>query len=1482
MSAVPEPAPNEAPTPRPRRRRRLLIGASVVACLLVAAYFTLTSRWVLGRIVLAQLGNILGGPVSASRVSFTPGGVVVLEHPSLRAPGVEGDAGEVFAAARIKAEVRLAAVLVGGKVIESITLDRPIVRISQSVVDGSVNIGALRQRRADDATPAPPASTPKASPEDLLPRITLNSGVIEVGEHDDHSFRSLKRFDLEGRAVSAPDSRGDLLISLRESPAPGQAPSTKPLEVTGRLDAATLTVTASGLDLGELSPASVPRPLRERFRTLDAVGAIGLTTLTYHLRTGGLEARTSLENVALSLPFTPQPGIDIDDRAIPVPPELRDRLLRMEGVRGELVLSDRSISGSLRGTIEDFPYDVSFSVDGSGDAAPFSARLVCSDYELKERPEIVLFAPGIVRRRLEQFSNPTGILNSVVDITRGPPQAGKAADVKVKGTLSLRKGSAAFERFPYRFHNMEVDATFDEDSLHLARIVGDTPEGAKVSGTTFVSPLSDDAGVTVDVKVTGLPVDADLAAAMKQRGKIIEALFNDAKHRDLVEAGLVVEPRRHARLSARRDELLAKPRRTEADTVELADIAGILERPVFQPGGAATVTVRVTREQGPESIWNDTVDIAFDEVRLLPEAFPYPMIGRDVRMRKIDYDMTVEGGTYEGLTGATAIIAAKCDLEKLDAPDAAFVPMVEVKADHVPADRYLLFALPDASNISPDGRPLRDLLADLHLHGRGKVHARIFQLEGDDAKAHGDTGYDILVDVTGMQSTPRKTGAAPAFSLANIEGTLDIRHDAMSLRLEGDAGPVGVAANAMGNIRLDASIRRQAGVGEPPRGSSRLSIDASATSFDASTPVEDLVWLFSPNAAIDIAAARASLQPSGRSDLLTTLRREPGDSMRVRLAAWNPRGLELSTRGARMGITCDRSSEQSPFITIEPGDPSLPTLIRFHGRPLSLTDGDRVVAHAVIDGVIRADGTPVPGDRQGLRLAVTEADLAAVPVATLVKASLPAAVTAFLTERRVTGIFDADVSLTHAQGPSFDAAGSVRPRSLALVEAGTPVSFPKVSGTIDFRRHSGEWKDLELIAPTWTASTNGSWQVDAAGETIAHMLLSVAAPSLVPDLRACLPEDVRAMLKDLLVQVDGPVTTDTLRLSLNFPAIGGVGGFDAAGRIDATDVGLDAGLKLSNAKAVLDFTARRPDAATAATFDAYITGESLKAADITVTNVKARAGSAGMSMPGGIVIQQFSGDCHGGRVSGEAAISAARPDARREFTARAQGSNIRFASVLSDFGASRASEGVKVPAFAPDTMPDGSRGMVDFGVTLTGLTGSPLSRRGRGTATVGGGRVAAMPLVVPLIRITNLQLPVDERLDFAQADFFLRGTTIEFEQAWISSPGVELVGFGSMQWPDATIDVRIRGVARTRIPLVSKIMDDIRNELFTARLTGPVWDPSIGIENFSGTSRLIRKLVGSTPGEDVQRLQRIERNATRSQDRPREPERGGPAPSSPR
>ena len=141
-----------------------------------------------------------------------------------------------------------------------------------------------------------------------------------------------------------------------------------------------------------------------------------------------------------------------------------------------------------------------------------------------------------------------------------------------------------------------------------------------------------------------------------------------------------------------------------------------------------------------------------------------------------------------------------------------------------------------------------------------------------------------------------------------------------------------------------------------------------------------------------------------------------------------------------------------------------------------------------------------------------------------------------------------------------------------------------------------------------------------------------------------------------------------------------------------------------------------------------------------------------------------------------------------------------------------------------------------------------------------------------LIRITNLQLPVNEPLDYAQADFFITGQILQFEQAWVSSPAVELLGYGTLTLPDLTLDMRIRGHALDRIPLISGILENIRNELFTAKVTGPIADPEIGLESFNSTSRFFKKLVGATPSEADERLRRIEESAHQVPNRPRQPQ----------
>ena len=556
--------------------------------------------------------------------------------------------------------------------------------------------------------------------------------------------------------------------------------------------------------------------------------------------------------------------------------------------------------------------------------------------------------------------------------------------------------------------------------------------------------------------------------------------------------------------------------------------------------------------------------------------------------------------------------------------------------------------------------------------------------------------------------------------------------------------------------------------------------------------------------------------------------------------------------------------------------------IAFSGVPVQITGQTGPAATVVMTGKSRTDRTPVPGDAQGLTIEVQRGMLGTPPVMGFLQQTAPKGIVDFLVTNKASGLFDATITAVPEGGTSWNTRGKVQPHSLQLVLAGVAVSFDTVQGEIEFSDRNGALRGVQLSAPTWSAGVSGSWQRSQEGTTELQTKIQVDAASLATDLVACLPEELRTLISDLAVRIDGPVRTNTLDLSVAFLESGGIGGFASAGQIGATGMSMDAGLKISHANVTLDYSASRSAANELVRFDAWALSDTLKAADVAVTNGKFRASSGTGATLGSVLIPHFSGDCHGGRISGDAVLSPpGTPEGRRPFTARAQGSNIRFASVIADFQAARRSAGGEVPPFEADATPDGSRGMVDFGVTLTGITSMPESRRGRGTASVGGGRVASMPLVVPLIRISNLQLPVNERLDYAQADFFVQGNNIEFEQAWISSPGVELVGYGSMQWPQATVDVRVRGSSRTRIPIVSKVMDSIRNELFTARVTGPVWEPKIGLESFNDTGRMIGKMIGATPSEATERLRRIEQNASSSPRRPREGQPDKVEPASP-
>ncbi|MFZ4576364.1 MAG: hypothetical protein ACOYN0_18415, partial [Phycisphaerales bacterium] len=184
--------------------------------------------------------------------------------------------------------------------------------------------------------------------------------------------------------------------------------------------------------------------------------------------------------------------------------------------------------------------------------------------------------------------------------------------------------------------------------------------------------------------------------------------------------------------------------------------------------------------------------------------------------------------------------------------------------------------------------------------------------------------------------------------------------------------------------------------------------------------------------------------------------------------------------------------------------------------------------------------------------------------------------------------------------------------------------------------------------------------------------------------------------------------------------------------------------------------------------------------------------------------------------------------------------------------------------------PDSARGLLDGGLSLSGFTGDAASRRGRGTITVGGGPVFSMPLVVALIRVSNLQLPLGEGVNYAAIEFFLEGETANIEQFAVESASVGLYGFGTATLPDLALDMRFRSRSRARVPLISEALEALRGAIVQGVITGTAAKPNVSVSTFAGTTRFVGRLLGRDPTEQEKRLEQIEKTRVEAQIRERD------------
>jgi len=122
--------------------------------------------------------------------------------------------------------------------------------------------------------------------------------------------------------------------------------------------------------------------------------------------------------------------------------------------------------------------------------------------------------------------------------------------------------------------------------------------------------------------------------------------------------------------------------------------------------------------------------------------------------------------------------------------------------------------------------------------------------------------------------------------------------------------------------------------------------------------------------------------------------------------------------------------------------------------------------------------------------------------------------------------------------------------------------------------------------------------------------------------------------------------------------------------------------------------------------------------------------------------------------------------------------------------------------------------------------------------------------VLPLLELSNLQIPIGERLDIGYADFYLLGDRLMFDVLEASSPSLLILGEGGVRFTDGAIDLAFRTRGTSGIPIVSAVLEGVRNEILTARIRGTLTEPDWTYEQLPATRRFLTTIFAGTDQQE--------------------------------
>ncbi len=1428
-----------------RRRKhgrifRWTVRAIVLALFaLVASAIIITQTGLGGRWLLPRLARAYNLRIDAQQSWIASNAQAILADARVEIPGIAGQAGQVLRAKRVEAQIDWSRLAGGVAAVRAVTIHEPRLRISQNRDTGALNIEGIAIPATSSTGAAPPT----------LPELFIVNGTLELSEHDDAFFSVLRELRFDG--TLSPSARGDYLIRLRERDATGH-PLATGVMIDGVIDRpfpdgtpGQVKLAIRNPPLSDWKPEQLPSRVRQVVSELQPSGNV----TRINIRTAaaprdaapsdatGPSAELVLDAVGLTLPIEPAPGSAADGAR----PRLRD-------VSGTLRVDKDGVQATLSGLLNDLPYTIDLDYKGFAKDSPLVCRLACRDFVVEKNPELLPFVPPEVRKRLQQFSSPTAIVSTLLTLSRGTNPKAPRDEVRFEGEMSIRNGRAAFEDFPYEFRDIAGRVRFSNDELVFENMTGKAPSGATLRADARIAPPTDEAAADIHVVVMNAPIDDDMAKALgPERRSLLDALFDRPAFDRLTAAGAI--------------------------------------DPSFALGGRVDADVRISTPFGRNQPWTTHIDLLFPTLNILPKQCPYPLVGQDIRVRVRNDLATLDPTLFR----APAPLTGTLDLHARFGISAKNNELtIQASADELPALPLLLSPPPGLSPSQADRA--REIAHAFNINApiSGTIELSRSSPAGEISLA--DLTLDLSFEETTLspRQSPSVEPGASAPTLRMNRGHATLREAQLNLRAVASLS-TGPNAPTSGELDLRALANLQS-----PAQTDQLSLELR--DYDLTTPIEPFIAAFDQDAANKLEARRASLDPSGLIDATITLpladpaQRGEAELLRARdLAFEGPSGrYALSDLAGIARIEFDAQSEDASAFF----DNFSAALAQAEDNAGRITlSGEHKLTSADTPAPKGPDALPGPPAPTGLEISLDGLVLESQIVSAVVKRILGDESTTVWTQLNPRGTLGGTLRLA----PDGSVSGTIVPDRLVLRRDDTDVAFERLAGSIELSATGGIARGLRIRCEGWSLAIDGAWFTGQGGGRAWEFRgeIAIEADSYSPSLRAALPVEIREVLDDLALRVDGPLSISKGDLVISQDAQGrrridwtGTGEMRSA----AGKVGVDFERLSGRFECVASSVASAP-----AAFDVRIAGESCVIEDASVQNLRVRVHRSADDPV--IRVSTLEGDVHRGRASGSATLTpisasdAPRTDPSAESNAGATGAmlyraDIRFAGVrLSPLLDELAAADNTAPSDPTPGDPEAralSRGLLDGELSIEGITESKNSaaapgvatpaepraeRRGRGSLRVSGGKVLNLPLVLPLIRVSNLQLPNDEPLDYAQARFFIADDLLWFEDLSLFSRALAIEGVGTLTIPDKRLELRFDSRATRRIPFLNWLVESIRDQLVTTAVRGPLSNPEVTLVQFPSARRALDDAMGRPTSDRQRRIDRLNRYSNQARER---------------